>query len=173
MKIINIFGESGAGKSTVASGLFYAMKINFYEVELTQEYAKILTWSKRYIDLSDQLKITAKQHHYLHMLKNKVDYVITDSPLILGLIYKPNNYFKSFDNLVLDLYNSYDNINILLKRKFKYNINGRNESEIESINKRNQLVDILNNNKINYIEFDSNKKSANNIFNYLKTNKLI
>ena len=37
-KVINLFGGPGAGKSTIASGLFYHMKIAGYNVEMTGEW---------------------------------------------------------------------------------------------------------------------------------------
>lgn len=39
-KIINLFGGPGVGKSTIASGLFYYMKIAGYNVEAPQEWCK-------------------------------------------------------------------------------------------------------------------------------------
>ena len=42
MKVINLFGSAGAGKSTTALGVAHNLKINGYKVEYVSEYAKQL-----------------------------------------------------------------------------------------------------------------------------------
>ena len=39
-KIINLYGAPGSGKSTIASGLFFHMKMAGLNVELASEYIK-------------------------------------------------------------------------------------------------------------------------------------
>lgn len=139
MKVINIFGSPGAGKSTTAAGLFHFMKKNNFNVELVTEFAKELTWSKRGKCLKDQFYVSAKQNHRLERLKNQVDFVITDSPLFLGIIYASENYYSLFEPLLLQIFNSYNNLNIFLKRIKLYNPIGRNQTESES----NALSDLI------------------------------
>lgn len=129
-QVINLYAGAGAGKSTTAAGLFYKMKSDMMSVELVSEYAKQLTWDDRHNVLTqDQLYILAKQHRKMLILKDKVDYIITDSPLLLSLIYKPKHYPKSFDDLVWYLYNQFENINIFLPRTKPYVTVGRNQTE--------------------------------------------
>ena len=91
------------------------MKVAGYKVELVREFVKDSVYEGR--DLSDdQLYIFAKQHRRMHILKNKVDWVITDSPLLLSAVYAPNNYLENFIPLVLEAYHHYDNINFLIVR---------------------------------------------------------
>lgn len=45
MKVINLFGSAGAGKSTTALGVTHQLKINGYKVEYVSEYAKQLVMS--------------------------------------------------------------------------------------------------------------------------------
>ena len=45
-KIINIFGNPGSGKSTIAAYLFTALKSRNIEVELVTETAKDLVWDE-------------------------------------------------------------------------------------------------------------------------------
>ena len=55
------------------------MKWKEYNVELVTEYAKELTWEKRYDILNDQLYVLSKQNRKLIRLKDQVDWIITDS----------------------------------------------------------------------------------------------
>jgi len=132
MKVINIFGGPGAGKSTTAAGLFHLMKLRGDNVELVTEVAKDFVWEQRTQCLNDQLFITASQNHRLERLRDKVDWVITDSPILLGLIYAPLGYYNHYGELVLEVFNSYDNINIYLNRIKPYFTLGRLQTESES-----------------------------------------
>ena len=102
----------------------------FRSVELVNEYAKEVTWGERFKILEDQLYIMAKQNHKLWRLKGKVDWVITDSPIPLGIIYTNlADYGPSFPNLVMEVFNQYENFNFLLNRNFVYNPVGRNQKD--------------------------------------------
>jgi hypothetical protein len=135
LKVINLFGGPGTGKSTTAAGIFNRMKVQGYNVELVTEYAKDMTWEGRDNVLADQLYILAKQHRRLERLQGKVDWAVVDSPFILGLIYAPENYFKHFEPLVMEMWDSYENINFMLERSFEYQPIGRlgTESAAKSI----------------------------------------
>jgi energy-coupling factor transporter ATP-binding protein EcfA2 len=142
MIVINLFGGPGAGKSTTAAGLFFMMKNAGMKVELVTEYAKDIVWAGRHKELDDQLYIFAKQHHRLHNLVGKVEFVITDSPLLLSSVY---GAFMpaSFHMLVRDLFLKYDNRSIVIERVKPYAEYGRNQSEFEAreIDKRvNQMI---------------------------------
>ena len=120
MKVINLFGGPGCGKSTTAAAVFVYMKLKGINVELVTEYAKDLVWDNRLDDMLDQQEyIFAKQNHRLHRLREKVDYVVTDSPLLLSLIY-PDSLtwpaYYEFCEFVRATYRTYDNINFFLNR---------------------------------------------------------
>ena len=130
MKVINLWGGPGSGKSTAAAGLFYEMKKLQLQVELVTEYAKDVTWEQRYNLLDDQLYIFAKQQRRIARLVNSgIQWVITDSPIPLGLVYmKPNSLSENFPKLVMEVFNNYDNYNFFLQRQFEYNPVGRNQN---------------------------------------------
>lgn len=130
MKVINLFGGPGTGKSTTAAGLFYLLKINSHESELALEYAKYLVWSKRVNMLDDQNYVFAKQTHRLGILKDQVDYAVTDCPLLLSCIYG-SDLSTAFQDYVLETFDSYENINIYLNRVKMFNPNGRMQGTIE------------------------------------------
>lgn len=128
MKVINLFAGPGAGKSTTAAGLFHIMKQDGYKVELVTEYAKDIVWADRHKELDDQLYISAKQHHRIFLLRDKVDYCITDSPLLLCLVYN-RMMPSSFEPFIKDLFHEYDNIAVVLQRTKPYVLFGRTQTE--------------------------------------------
>ena len=155
MKVINLFGGPGTGKSTTAAGLFYEMKKMRVEVELVTEYAKDMTWEQRHSILSDQLYMLAKQHRRVARLEGKVDWVITDSPLLLGMVYRPVEYYASFDSFSLEVFNAYDNYNILLGRDFEYQAIGRNQTAEEAIEVDNVMEALLHTHQVPYTKISN------------------
>lgn len=154
MKVINMFGGPGTGKSTTAASVFAHLKQHAFEVELVTEYAKQLTWENRSSALSNQVYVFAKQLHNIHRLLNKVPLVVTDAPLLLSLVYKPLTLPSSYDALVLDTFNQYENINILLKRTVDYNANGRNQTLEEAITVDTRVELMLQYYKVPYVTMD-------------------
>lgn len=132
MKVINLWGGSCVGKSTTAAGLFFEMKKMHLNVELVTEYAKDVTWERRYNLLEDQIYIFAKQQRRISRLQDHdLEWAITDSPIPLGLCYASENYGQNFENLVIEVFNQYDNYNFLLSRNVPYNPIGRNQKTVE------------------------------------------
>lgn len=168
--------DLGAGKSTIAAGLFYNLKIQKYEVELVTEYAKSLVWEERSNILKDdQLYIFAKQHRKIFRLLNKVDYVICDSPLILNMIYfDENNKFYSYDvkDCFLNIFNLYENINIFLDRNLElvFNENGRYQTFNEAKIIDNKILKLLNENNILYNKIQINENTLTEIQKIVNNN---
>lgn len=123
--IVNLYGGPGTGKSTTASGVFSLLKLHGINAELITEVAKDLTWEERFKTLGNQNYVTAKQHHKQWRL-NDVDVVITDSPLLLGIIYSP--WDEPFFDYVKKLYSEFKNVNIFLNRVKPYNEKGRSQT---------------------------------------------
>ena len=146
LKVINIFGGPGAGKSTTASGLFHEMKMNGESVELIHEYAKDLVWEKRLNVLAtDQYYVTAKQNRMLWRLTDHdIEYAITDSPLMLGLFYGGEDYLNGlYPQLIRALWDQYENYNFFITRKKEYVTTGRNQTEEEAKQVDIDLKDML------------------------------
>ena len=118
LKVINLFGAPGVGKSTIAAGLFYFMKTAGHSVEHVTEYAKYLVLTDRVQQLEDeQLYLLAKQHHKQHILRGRYEWAITDSPLLLCAYYAPKNTTPpSFYTLAQEYNATFQNINIFLTR---------------------------------------------------------
>lgn len=132
--VINLIGSPGTGKSTIASELFAKMKWQGFDVELVSKYAKELVWEQRQETFKNELYIFAKQQHRLFRLNGKVDYIITDRPLILSVFYnnKYGNGSENFKNIVFKEIEKFNNIDIFLNRTKPYVTKGRNETEEQS-----------------------------------------
>ena len=165
MKVINLFGAPCTGKSTTASGLFYQCKVAGKKCELVSEYAKQLSFDERYNTLADQVYILAKQNHKLEMLRGKVDFAITDSPLPLGILYQKPEYYSHYEPLLLEIFNSYDNINFLLtsSKGLGYQQYGRNQTEEEAKQIQDDLIKLLLRTKIPFeiIDMDPEDTDGN------------
>ena len=177
--IINFFGGPGIGKSTQSAGLFTEMKRHHMDVELTYEFPKIVAWEENYSAVKDQFYITANQHRNISRLYGKVKYIIVDSPIILGMVYKDRYsvepeypamfYDESFDNFVVNLFKKYHSLNILLTRNDEtYDENGRFQNLQESKEIDEDIKRKLIDNDIPFIEFNVNTNTALDIFNYIK-----
>jgi len=168
MKVINLFGGPGTGKSTTAAGTFFNLKLRGCNVELVTEYAKDMVWEDRHNILQDQLYIFAKQARRVERLRDKLGFVVTDSPIILGLLYTPENYYESFPKFVREVYDSYDNINIFLARVKEYNPIGRLQTEDEAKEIDTKIKDFLNLNNIQYNTIVADKDAPLNIIKLLE-----
>lgn len=137
MKVINFYGGPNSGKSTKAAGLYYKMNMAGFSVELNNEFAKECVWEDNVPMLKDQLYMLAHQHRKILRLVGKVDYVITDSPVLLSSIYRELYdgplYSDLIDKLALECYNMYDNINFMLDRPKQFNQTGRAQNLEQSI----------------------------------------
>jgi len=173
MKVINLFGGPGVGKSTVAADLFAMMKREGYNVELVNEYAKEVTWEGHFSYLDDEFYILAHQNRRLVRLKGKVDYVITDSPVLLGLAYVPPDYYPNyFSKFIHEVWNSYDNINIVLQRESKtYTEAGRNQKYEEALLKDRKMIDLLDENGNKYIHVHVDRSTKYEILGYINGDK--
>lgn len=169
MKIINIFGGPGAGKSTTAAGLFYKMKQKGLNVELVTEYAKDMTWEGRFNILGDQLYILAKQQRRVARLDGKVDWVVTDAPFFLGLVYMEADYLRTFEPLVLEAWERYDNYCFMLNRKqLAFQEVGRNQDEATAKQLDDKLHRLLNSRRIPFQEVVTSDTAVDEILAHLK-----
>lgn len=148
-KVINLYGGPGTGKSTNAARIYTALKDQGKEVELVTEYAKDLVWEKRFKTLDDQIYIFAKQHHRLHRLEGQVEYIVTDSPILLSVIYDVAGW-NIFKDLVLESYNNFDNVDYFLKRIKAYSENGRMQTLEEAKELDKHIINMLNECEIRY-----------------------
>lgn len=132
--VINLLGSPGAGKSTLAADLFAKMKRRGLKVEMVREVAKEWAWAGREIGPFDQIAIIGEQIGRESSLFGKVDYIITDSPVLLGAFYLDYYYDQLFMNTMVKEYYSYGErkgmkfVNFYLPKAEIYDPEGRFES---------------------------------------------
>jgi hypothetical protein len=171
---INIWGAPGSGKSTMRSRLFYELKKLQLKAEEVVEYAKELTYGEDYIKLSDQILMFGRQRHPHFVLDKKVDYVITDSPFLMGFLYLDKNidYYDELKALMLKVNDSYDSLNIFINRNHKYQEFGRSQSEAESDEKAVEIKNFLCDNGIDFVELKSGEETINAVLDIIKEKEL-
>lgn len=156
--VVNFFGGPGVGKSTISADLFCQLKKMNINTELVQEYIKELIWDDRTNIFTDQLYITAKQNRRIGRLQDKVDVIVTDSPIPLSGIYAQftNN---PLTNLLVPLTNTlfqqHDNLNVLLTRRFAHVSHGRIHDEQQGVEIDQMILTWLTENNHPYIVVDS------------------
>ncbi|MBR2685198.1 MAG: ATP-binding protein [Erysipelotrichaceae bacterium] len=174
--VINILGGPGVGKTTLAAELFTRLKIMGYEVENVSEFAKELVWEERSQAFNDRLYMHAEQNHRLLMMQGKLDFIITDSPLILTSVYNSfylknvhsDSYNDMIDLMVKETWNLYDNRVFLLERNNDYHALGRRESENEAKIIDNYLLAYLIQNNISYTTIKDRNNAVHEILEGLR-----
>ena len=174
-KIINIFGGPGIGKSSIAAGMTYKLKRNHISCDQPYEFPKLLAWDDNHSAIQDQLYVLANQHRGIVKSYGKVDYIVLDSPILLSLTYR--NYYKgteypsslygeSFDKMVLDTFNQYDNINIVLDRADGVH---NNDERYQNLEESKELDIVIENSLIeNNIPFHKIKVDDGTVDNIMK-----
>jgi adenylate kinase family enzyme len=131
--VVNLSGAPGAGKSTGAARIFSDLKQLGVNCELVGEFAKDKTWEHNTTALNCQEYVFGKQSYRLARCREDVEVIVTDSPLPLTIIYNHNPAIEqSLTQLVVDVYNTYENINFFITRVKPYNPKGRNQTAEES-----------------------------------------
>ena len=176
--VVNLYGGPGCGKSTGAAHIFSELKKKGVNAELITEFAKDKTWEKNSVALNCQEYVFGKQSFRLQRCRDDVDVIVTDSPLPLTIIYNKNPALgQPFEQVVLSVFNTYNNINYLLKRVKPYNPKGRKQTESESIEIDGEVLNLLN--KFNIVFFgvpgddDGYNFIVDEVYDYLKHNNLL
>lgn len=151
MIVANLFGPPGAGKSTGASYVFSKLKLAGVNAELIGEFAKDKVWEENVEVFKNQAYIFGKQSFRISRCKDKVDVIVTDSPLLLSILYNNDlTLGEDFNKVVYNVFNSYNNRNYLLYRVKPYNPIGRHQTEAESDALQEPLADLLKYYNVNY-----------------------
>ncbi len=164
---INLWAGPGTGKSTMAAGIFSALKWNKIDCELISEYAKQIVWEESYTKLNNQIYLFGKQYSKHFNLESKVQVVITDSPIPMGCVYDAGRT-KYLKELVISEFNKFDNLNYFLERVKGYNPNGRMQTYEEALEKDREIKQFMIDNDIEYIDIPAEEESVKLIVEEIK-----
>lgn len=173
--VVNAFGGPGAGKSTASLGIAEELKKLGYVAEYIPEYAKELVWDEAWdmLDGSEehQFLILQEQLKRIDRLIGKVDFVITDAPILLNQIYH-KDITVEYEQMLQQLYGQYDNFNFIVQRSSeKFENVGRIHDFNESISKDNEIKNMLDRYNLYYGTYNHdsvNKVITNAIKTYIK-----
>lgn len=150
MLVVNFFAGPGAGKSTLAAGLFSYLKMKDYNAELVQEHAKEWAWEKRPIYC--QAQVFGEQLARQERLKRAgLEVIVTDSPLLQSLAYVPESYPYAWNDVVIGLYKQFDNINFFIERTKKFNPEGRYHNLEQSQKIDQDTIELLESHNIPFL----------------------
>ncbi len=105
--VVSLFAGPGAGKSTLAAGLFYYLKQQDIPAELVLEYAKDKIYERAYLPL-DNIKVWGRQRDRMERYLGQVPVVITDGAPILAVVFQrrehtihPESVAVAWENLAV------------------------------------------------------------------------
>lgn len=149
--VINLFGEPGACKSTAAMDITARLKRKGINAEYVSEFAKDKVYENNGEVFKHQEYLFGKQSFKMGRVKDKVQVMVIDSPLILCTVYNNDKTLgEDFNKTVRNVFDSYDNRNYLLTRKHTYEDKGRFQNEEESLEVRKQIINALDTMNIIY-----------------------
>ncbi len=149
--VINLFGEPGSGKSTAAMDITARLKRKGINAEYVSEFAKDKVYENNGEVFKHQEYLFGKKSFKMGRVKDKVQVMAVDSPLILSIIYNKNKDLgEDFYKTVRIVFNSYDNRNYLLTRKHTYEDEGRFQNKEEALEVRKQIINALDTMNIIY-----------------------
>lgn len=159
--VTNLFAGPGAGKSTLAAGLFAELKRRHVNCELVTEFAKDKVWEESFAVLDNQLYVFAKQFHRLKRLFGKVDVIVTDAPLLLSLYYGCRESYV-FKALVMEQHERMGTMNFFLERPARetYDERGRMQTYDEAVAIDLSLKKLLEDNGVDYVSVAADKKAV-------------
>ncbi len=170
--VINFFAGPGAGKSTLASHLFAELKWIGINTELAPEVAKEWVWEGHYSPLANQIYIFGNQLQRIRRLQDKVDIVITDSPLLLSCIYD-HSCSRHFYELVIEVFHGFNNVNFFVQRQKSYEPSGRIHTAKEALKIDKEIQDLLTMQNITFYSILGSPHAIPFIIEILKQRKVI
>ena len=169
MIVVNLFGAPCAGKSTAAAYIFSMLKMSGVNAELITEYAKDKVYEENHevFKRDNQIYLLGKQFYKMNRCRDKVDVLVTDSPLPLQIMYNKSEILgEDFNRVVMSCFNSFNNMSFLLKRVHEYKTDGRIHTEEESDAIYRSLKDLCS--TFDCSEVDGNIISYDKIINAVK-----
>lgn len=171
--IVNAFAGPGAGKTTSCLKAVAQLKKMGYVAEYISEYAKELVYDNpdmldgsaenQFQILQEQIK---RQDRYL----GKVDIIVTDAPILLNSVYNMEMN-EEYGEMLHELNRQYEkanfsSFNFFVRRGNNYVQEGRIQNQQESIQKDQEIQNLLKENGLFYGIY--NHQSIENLANKIK-----
>jgi hypothetical protein len=134
MRVVNLLGGPGCGKSLTAFGLTYRLKCLGVNADFIPEYAKELVYAGDLSALLDQGNILDVQCARLELRRGQVDVAVVDSALVNSQVYSTPELAIELRERTMEAWNRFDNVNFLVRRspRFAYEQAGRAHGEDQS-----------------------------------------
>ena len=177
MIVLNLMAEPSAGKSVTAAGAFYQFSINNFRAEVIPEVAKGYAWETPRDEngkalthpiFGQQIFLLGEQNRMLERVIGQREIAIMECPLIMTAIYSLDDYFPSFIPLVLEQFNAYKNLNIVLERGHDFDPQGRVHDEGQSKEVKTKLINFLDTNNISYVKMKTHDDIDKQIVKYVR-----
>lgn len=164
MILVNLYGAPGSGKSTGAAYIFAKLKMAGVDAELVTEFAKDKVWEGSKEAFNNQAYMFGKQYFRISRCADKVDVIVTDSPLPLSVFYNTTGVLgQEFNEMVIKVTKSFNCKNYLLTRVKPYNPNGRFQNEEEANKIADDLWNFLAMWDIEFSQRDGNQEEYDEI----------
>lgn len=167
--LINMLGCPSSGKTSLSAKLFAQLKAMDLNAEYTSEYVKGWAWEGKKVGPFDQFYIFGKETHNQSRLFDKVDFIISDSPVMLTAFY---HYFYNGNEALNEVCHNFYNlaeeagvevVNFFLPRKKKYVAKGRYQTQEEADALAFQLKEWLNKEEYEYTILECPDKERINV----------
>lgn len=155
--VVNLFAGPGAGKTTCAWAIASKLKMLHINTEYVSEYAKELVWDGKLEELKDQMKVSTTQHNRIKRLYDKVDVIVTDSPVLLGLYYGEGKLSEVQRAVISNWHKETESFNLFIQRGNYYEQAGRLEDKQAAEGVDAELRRILYNENVYYGEYNQNR----------------
>jgi len=177
--VINAFGGPGSGKSVSCMDICQQLKKLGYNAEYVQEYAKDLVYDENW-DMLDgspenQFEILKEQLRRVDRLYGTVDFIVTDSPVLLNSVYN-KSLSPQYDNMVTSLYKDFENFTYFVERDTSsYQQEGRIQNLEESQKIDEEIKQLLAEKEVYYGTYNHdtiNKIVSNSIKTFNRINHI-
>lgn len=149
--VVNFIGGPGCGKTIITNELFCKLKRAYITCDIVPEYFKKKLREKAEKVIQNQIYIFGKQQFHLFSMKDDVEVIITDSPILLPAFYDKTKC-PHLAELSIKEYNSYNNLLYFIERdeSIAYETEGRYQDFNEAKQVDADLQDFLWHHAIDY-----------------------
>lgn len=152
--VISAFGGPGSGKTVACMDICQQLKKRGYNAEYVSEVAKDYVYDENFEMLDGtaehQYEMLQEQLKRVDRYIGKVDFVVTDSPILLNGIYN-QQLTPEYEQTLLQFHEQYNNFVFFVKRdESHFQKEGRIHDLEESMEKDVEIKELLDKNRIYY-----------------------